>query len=124
MSSPIYLLYEAVAVTATAATLPLLLELLITGVGNLLPQRKVGGDTACDAVRLHVLVPAHNEALLIQRTVGSLRVSNLLSADSSASIVVIAHNCTDATAPLAEAAGAVVLRESGPAGKEIGRAHV
>src|SRR5882757_5229776 len=127
MSSPLYLFYEAVAVTATAATLPLLLELLITGVGNLLPRRMVGGVNPCDAIRLHVLVPAYNEALLIQRTVGSLRASNLLSAESSASIIVIAHNCTDATALLAEAAGAVVLRESGPAGKgyavEFGFAH-
>ena len=54
---------------------------------------------------LTVLVPAHNEEALIGRCIRSV----LASASSGVDVLVVAHNCTDATAVRAEAAGAHVL---------------
>jgi 1,2-diacylglycerol 3-beta-glucosyltransferase len=62
--------------------------------------------------RLVVLVPAHNEADLIQPCVASLRAQEY-PADRFR-IVVIADNCTDETAMLASAAGAEVLVREAP----------
>jgi cellulose synthase/poly-beta-1,6-N-acetylglucosamine synthase-like glycosyltransferase len=55
--------------------------------------------------RLTVLVPAHNEAALIARCVGSLRRQSY----PAGQVVVIADNCNDATAAEARAAGASVM---------------
>src|SRR4051812_5146972 len=54
---------------------------------------------------LHVIIPAHNEAAGIQATIASVR-EQTVGADS---VTVIADNCQDATAALAEQAGAVVF---------------
>jgi cellulose synthase/poly-beta-1,6-N-acetylglucosamine synthase-like glycosyltransferase len=54
---------------------------------------------------LAVLVPAHNEALVISGTLTALR-SQLCAGDR---LLVVADNCTDDTAKLAESAGAEVL---------------
>lgn len=59
---------------------------------------------------LAVLVPAHNEALVIQRTLAQL----LPQIKAQDSLVVVADNCTDATAELARAAGAVVIERRQP----------
>jgi cellulose synthase/poly-beta-1,6-N-acetylglucosamine synthase-like glycosyltransferase len=62
---------------------------------------------------LIVLIPAHNEAQLIARTVHSLL--DAAAADlAPVRICVIAHNCTDATAVAAKTAGAEVLELSNP----------
>jgi cellulose synthase/poly-beta-1,6-N-acetylglucosamine synthase-like glycosyltransferase len=58
-------------------------------------------------LRFDVVVPAHNEAGVIERTVASLRKLDW-PADRFR-IRVVADNCNDATAPLARAAGAEVL---------------
>ena len=58
-------------------------------------------------LRFDVIVPAHNEHLLIQRT-----VKNLLDMDwpkESFRVIVVADNCTDDTAELAREAGAHVI---------------
>jgi cellulose synthase/poly-beta-1,6-N-acetylglucosamine synthase-like glycosyltransferase len=55
--------------------------------------------------RFAVLVPAHNEALVIEATIKSL-LPQLSSADR---LVVIADNCTDNTGAIAEAAEAEVI---------------
>src|SRR5437667_457277 len=57
--------------------------------------------------RLLFLVPAHNEELLIESCVRSL--VRLRYPTTRASVVVIADNCSDRTAPLARAAGARCL---------------
>jgi cellulose synthase/poly-beta-1,6-N-acetylglucosamine synthase-like glycosyltransferase len=54
-----------------------------------------------------VIVPAHNEADVIERTVASLRKIDWPAAHFR--ILVIADNCTDSTAQLARTAGAHVL---------------
>ena len=60
--------------------------------------------------RFAVVVPAHNEELSIARTLESL-----LSIDypqDSYDVIVVADNCTDATAAIARAAGAKVYERS------------
>ena len=57
--------------------------------------------------RLHVLVPAHDEEQLVARCVASLLKQTYPG--ELYSVSVIADNCTDETAPRAEAAGAQVM---------------
>ena len=88
-------------------TLPLILELLVLTIAALWPKVPVETERAGSNVDLlTVLIPAHNEETLIGRAIQSV----LQSADSAATkVLVVAHNCTDATAAKAKAAGASVL---------------
>jgi cellulose synthase/poly-beta-1,6-N-acetylglucosamine synthase-like glycosyltransferase len=95
-----------VGIVLMLATLPLLAELLILTMAALLPGPKLSEEDAASLLPpIAVLVPAHNEESLIGRCVRSVRAS----AASGVEILVVAHNCTDATAVEAEAAGARVL---------------
>jgi cellulose synthase/poly-beta-1,6-N-acetylglucosamine synthase-like glycosyltransferase len=60
--------------------------------------------------RLDLIVPAHNEQALIERVVRNLLQLERTAADFR--VVVVADNCSDATAELARAAGAHVLERS------------
>ena len=102
----IHILFTILAAVLIAATLPLVLELLLVTSALFLPRRKIHGLSLRQQIgRLTVVVPAHNEELLIARCVTSLRAS----ANNAARILVVAHNCTDQTASAAQAAGAEVL---------------
>jgi GT2 family glycosyltransferase len=95
-----------IGIVLALAALPLLAELLVLTIASLLPRaRAERSDGAAEAFPLTVVVPAHNEEALIGRCI--LRLA--ASAGASVDLVVIAHNCTDATAVEAEAAGARVL---------------
>lgn len=83
---------------------------LAAGLGH--RERDTHAARAGDLPRLLVLVPAHNEAVLIQSCVGSL-LAMRYPADRLR-IVVIADNCTDATANIARAAGADCLERRDP----------
>lgn len=71
----------------------------------LLPPRARRLPDGARRPTLAVLVPAHNEALGILRTLASL-APQILPGDR---VVVIADNCSDATADIARQAGVVVL---------------
>lgn len=58
-------------------------------------------------LRFDVIVPAHNEATIIERTVASLRRIDWPA--ERYRVLVVADNCSDDTARLARAAGAEVL---------------
>ena len=60
-------------------------------------------------VTVAVVVPAHNEAATIEQTIGSC----LHQTYPVAQVIVVADNCTDATAALARAAGATVIEACG-----------
>lgn len=62
--------------------------------------------------RFDIIVPAHNEASIIARTVASLRRIDWPLGQYR--ILVCADNCTDSTAENARAAGAVVLERTAP----------
>jgi glycosyltransferase involved in cell wall biosynthesis len=64
--------------------------------------------TVASRPRFSIIVPAHNEEALLPRALEALR-SAVVRSGSSAEIVVVANRCTDATQPIAEAAGAVVV---------------
>jgi 1,2-diacylglycerol 3-beta-glucosyltransferase len=77
------------------------------GVLTLFSVRRRSGGGQAPALRMVCIVPAHNEAAHIARTVKSL-----LDAEFPAEmkrVVVVADNCTDDTAAHARAAGAIVL---------------
>src|SRR5438132_576685 len=70
-------------------------------------SRSVRRSAAADrSPRIVALVPAHDEEQGICTTVASLRAQ--VGADDHFEVLVIADNCTDATAARAQAAGAVV----------------
>lgn len=93
----------ALAVAAVVLTAPLFIDLVLSIVGNLCPaRRRRAGERR--AIHLAVVVPAHNEETMIARTVASLRAADLLTP-----VIVVAHNCSDATADVAAQAGAQVL---------------
>jgi cellulose synthase/poly-beta-1,6-N-acetylglucosamine synthase-like glycosyltransferase len=101
-----------------AATLPLVLELTVVTSALFLPRRKTQLSHSRQIGNLTVIVPAHNEELLIARCVASLRAS----ANNAAKILVVAHNCTDRTAEAARGAGAEVLVFTDPAAHGKGHA--
>lgn len=98
-------LREPAALILLVLTLPGTLYLaLLTLAGSLPARRPAAGPLKG---RLAILVPAHNEAAGIARTVGNLRA--IAAADGNTEVVVIADNCSDGTAAIARAAGARVL---------------
>ncbi|HTJ29212.1 MAG TPA: glycosyltransferase family 2 protein [Acidobacteriaceae bacterium] len=110
MTSAIHLVLTLAGVLLVALTLPLVLELALTTLAGLLLPRRAphAAQTAPphNANKLIVIVPAHNEELLVARTMRSL----LASANGNAEICLIAHNCTDATAARAREAEVAGLR--------------
>ncbi|MGD9842291.1 MAG: glycosyltransferase family 2 protein [Steroidobacteraceae bacterium] len=90
----------ALALPAMLASLYLLLLTLLSG-ATPVPSKSQR------RIRFDVIVPAHNEATVIQRTVASLRKIDW-PADRFR-ILVVADNCSDTTAALAREAGAEVL---------------
>jgi cellulose synthase/poly-beta-1,6-N-acetylglucosamine synthase-like glycosyltransferase len=100
--------FEMAAVVLCVLTLPLLLELLVLTTASLFPSRRRNKPAA--ALRLTIVVPAHNEEVLIVRCVDS--IAKQLGENTS--LLVIAHNCIDDTAERARNAGADVLRLDDP----------
>lgn len=95
------------ALIAAVLLAPTVSDLLSLG-WALVRKRPPGrGATTVPPQRLLVLIPAHNEELLIGDCVRS--VMALRYPPAQLSVVVIADNCTDRTAALARAAGARCL---------------
>jgi cellulose synthase/poly-beta-1,6-N-acetylglucosamine synthase-like glycosyltransferase len=88
---------------AVAALVPCIYLLLAT----LLSARRQPQTCASRRLRFDVVVPAHNEAAVIERTVASLRQLDWPA--HLFRILVVADNCSDATAGIARSAGAEVL---------------
>lgn len=110
-----HLLFNICGAVLLAVTLPLVIELAAVTAANLLPARNrlrtVSTGVTTDRAPLAIIVPAHNEELLVSRCVASLRASG----NEAVLIYVVAHNCSDATAARAASAGAVVLELNDPA---------
>ena len=60
--------------------------------------------------RFSIIVPAHNEETLLPRGLKAIHTA-IARTEASAEIVVVANRCTDHTESIAEAAGAVVIRD-------------
>jgi cellulose synthase/poly-beta-1,6-N-acetylglucosamine synthase-like glycosyltransferase len=91
---------------AVAALVPCICLLGAT----LLSGRRQPPSCTTRRLRFDVIVPAHNEAAVIARTVASLRKLDW-PADLFR-ILVVADNCSDATASIARSAGAEVLERA------------
>src|SRR5262249_21997555 len=80
-------------------------------VAALLPDRTPGrAETNRTAESIVVLIPAHDEAKVLSRTLAGV-LPELAAGDR---VLVVADNCTDDTAAIARAAGAEVLERDDP----------
>ena len=96
----VLVLLLALALPSALACLYLLVQTLMSGALPPAPR-------SARPLRFDIIVPAHNEAAGICNTVASLRLLDWPT--DRYRILVIADNCSDATAALATAAGASVL---------------
>jgi Glycosyltransferase like family 2 len=87
--------------------LPGLAELALLTTGAILPVRRRVSALPAPGTVIAVVVPAHNEELLVERCVRSILQCD--RGDVHVEVVVVADNCTDATAIRARAAGATVM---------------
>jgi cellulose synthase/poly-beta-1,6-N-acetylglucosamine synthase-like glycosyltransferase len=86
------------------------LVLLVECLAAVLPARRRQSIRPATYARTAILIPAHNEEAGIGATVAAL-LPELAMNDR---LIVIADNCTDATATVARAAGAIVVERSEP----------
>ena len=100
MQPAIHLIVAAVGLLLIAATLPLLLELLVLSIAASFPAPRLSPSPE-NSLNLAVIIPAHNEERLIAQCITSL--------GTAAQIFVIVHNCSDETAQRATEAGATAL---------------
>ncbi|HEY9726925.1 MAG TPA: glycosyltransferase family 2 protein [Chroococcales cyanobacterium] len=84
--------------------------LFIECMAALLPSRSQVGNVSVARPKVSVLIPAHNEALCIGKTLSTL-MQELTDQDC---VVVIADNCTDETAAIARKFRATVLERIEP----------
>jgi cellulose synthase/poly-beta-1,6-N-acetylglucosamine synthase-like glycosyltransferase len=92
---------------AVLLLIPVLVLFLEVALATSTSRRDIPAATG-ERLRLAILMPAHDEALLIASTVGAVRPQ--LRAGER--LVVIADNCADDTAALARAAGATVIERT------------
>jgi len=110
----IHLLFISIFVYVIITTL----YLVILTVAAYLFRKRRSSSTA--PLRLAVVIPAHNEALEIQKTLSGVQTSNYAKEDFIT--VVIADNCEDETAALARNAGATVVERTDPENRGKGQA--
>ncbi|QLG87792.1 glycosyltransferase family 2 protein [Chitinibacter bivalviorum] len=82
------------------------------------PMPSVQGPSSNEAIL--ILVPAHNEAATIPRTLPPLMAQS--KQDGNSVVVVIADNCTDLTAQIARDLGAIVLERHNETARGKGHA--
>ena len=113
-----HLLYVSLGLVLVAVTLPLVLELALVTAASWLPERSRCGEKSGEEYPLAIVIPAHNEEILISRCVTSVLKS--AGHSSRTRVFVVAHNCTDRTAEAARRAGAEVLVFNDPAARGKG----
>jgi len=101
------LVLNAAATLVAAASLPGSLTLGMLSLAALWPGRRIPDREEVETGRIAIVVPAHNESGSIGRTLDNLITAS--RADGRTDVWVIADNCDDATAALAETAGAQVI---------------
>ncbi len=107
----------AIALSSAATTVGACYSTYLTAIGiaahgELRDQRAKGWSDRSPSTRFRILIPAHNEELLIKDTVAAAR--ELRYPAHLYEIHVVADNCTDRTAEIADEAGAHVHRRRAP----------
>jgi cellulose synthase/poly-beta-1,6-N-acetylglucosamine synthase-like glycosyltransferase len=115
-------LYEPIGAALALLTLPLVVELAVLTFASRFPRRRRESSAGSAPIRLAVIIPAHNEEILIGSCIESLQIS---TAGDPTRIIAIAHNCSDRTAERAAEAGAEVIIYDDPqaTGKGCALAH-
>jgi cellulose synthase/poly-beta-1,6-N-acetylglucosamine synthase-like glycosyltransferase len=128
------ILVQVLAVAMALSAAPLFFDLAVCLVGNLRRVHRPVAVGGVRAIRMAVVVPAHDEQEMIAGTVHSLLAAVNATPPSPATpalpvvdgesaqaipvpaipVYVVAHNCSDATAAVAAAAGAEVLVLNNP----------
>jgi len=92
---------------------------LVFAVAAVLPRNgRTSVDLRSTAKLVDILIPAHDEELLLPRLLSSLREQTDDGKARMDTILVVADHCSDATATIARSLGATVLeRSTGPRGK-------
>ena len=110
----IHLLFTLIFLYVMVTTL----YLVILTIAAYLFRKKRG--LSPEPLSIAVIIPAHNEALEIEKTISNVRTCRY--PEESRAIVVIADNCEDDTAALARSAGAVVVERTDPSNRGKGQA--
>ena len=86
--------------------------LFIETIAGLLPVTKGTSKQSEQAkkIKFKILIPAHNEEVVIDSTLNDLKAK----LNNSQNIVVVADNCTDATAEIARSNGVQVIERREP----------
>ncbi len=110
-ASLIYTLLTGALGLVVAGSVAYLLALLLAAVSR--PRRALAvDDRSGRPLRLAVVIPAHDEEPVLAATLASLRAQEYPAALFE--VVVVADNCSDATAAIARTAGAMVLERFDP----------
>jgi cellulose synthase/poly-beta-1,6-N-acetylglucosamine synthase-like glycosyltransferase len=110
---------DTVGVVLLLLTLPLVLELAVLTLASRFSKPRGAGSGTSGTIRLAVIVPAHDEEVLIASCIESLLVS---AAGTKTRIIAVAHNCSDRTADRAAEAGAEVVTYNDPQAQGKGSA--
>jgi cellulose synthase/poly-beta-1,6-N-acetylglucosamine synthase-like glycosyltransferase len=86
--------------------------LLVLTIGAFLPRRRLRDAPAEGKARLAVVIPAHDEELLLPHLLAALRAQTYDSAHFT--VHVLADNCSDGTAAVARRSGALTHERSDP----------
>jgi 1,2-diacylglycerol 3-beta-glucosyltransferase len=104
------LLYPILVASLGVASMASVVTLLFLLAAALFARRPQLSGNAESALRLAVIVPAHDEELMLAMTLESLKAQNYPA--ERYEIVVVADNCTDRTADIARSLGANVLERA------------
>jgi cellulose synthase/poly-beta-1,6-N-acetylglucosamine synthase-like glycosyltransferase len=113
-------IHALTALVLTLLAIPAALASLYVLLATLLSAHPVSRPRSSRRLRFDIIVPAHNEAPVIARTVASLR--RLDWPADRFRVLVIADNCTDTTASLARTTGARVIERRDPLNRGKGHA--
>ncbi|MFN0242937.1 MAG: glycosyltransferase family 2 protein [Planctomycetota bacterium] len=120
-------LWNAIGSSLAVLTLPGTIELSVLTAAALLPSRRTlrapAPSSPIGSLAVTVVIPAHDEEAGIARCLASVRACE--TDGEPTRIVVVADNCTDATADVARAAGAevIVRRDETRRGKGFALEH-
>ncbi len=104
------LLFSILAAFVGLVVIASVASLLVLLAASAWPHRLSLALCPTEALTLAVIIPAHNEALVLSATLDSLLAQDF--PPNHYEIVVVADNCTDATAEIAQSRGVSVLERT------------